>query len=90
MAPEAITGRGRPKRGLEILRRFPNNERMKGLRFLAVIIGSAVVAAGVVAGATPAAAANLLGNPGFESGALSPWSCSLGSVVATPVLALRA
>ncbi|MDQ1726098.1 MAG: hypothetical protein QOK14_143 [Frankiaceae bacterium] len=34
---------------------------------------------------TPAHAVELLTNPGFESGALSPWTCSLGSVVSTPV-----
>jgi chitinase len=34
---------------------------------------------------TPAHAVELLTNPGFESGALSPWACSLGSVVTTPV-----
>jgi hypothetical protein len=60
---------------------------MKKLRSIlrkatAVSAAAAVVAVGV---STPAAAANLLGNPGFESGALSPWSCSLGSVVSTPV-----
>ncbi|MEV4418066.1 glycosyl hydrolase family 18 protein, partial [Catellatospora sp. NPDC049609] len=34
-----------------------------------------------------ASAANLIANPGLESGSLSPWSCSagLGSVVTTPV-----
>src|ERR1700722_19946900 len=34
-----------------------------------------------------AAAANLVQNPGFESGSLSPWSCSnnSGSVVTSPV-----
>ena len=47
---------------------------------------SLLVAVGVLAVATPASAANLLGNPGFESGTLSPWSCTggLGSVVTTP------
>ena len=37
----------------------------------------------------PREAANLLGNPGFETGSLSPWSCTggLGSVVSTPVQA---
>jgi chitinase len=35
--------------------------------------------------AQPAAAANLLTNPGFESGSLSGWSCAGGSVVTTPV-----
>lgn len=34
---------------------------------------------------TPAHAANLLTNPGFESGSLSGWSCSGGSVVTSPV-----
>ena len=39
----------------------------------------------VVVGAQPASAANLLTNAGFESGSLSGWSCSGGSVVTTPV-----
>src|SRR5687767_15970665 len=41
----------------------------------------------VAAAPAPAAAANLVANPGFETGVLSPWSCSggLGSVVTTPV-----
>lgn len=48
---------------------------------------SLLVAVGVLAVATPASAANLLANPGFETGTLSPWSCTggLGSVVGTPV-----
>jgi len=58
---------------------------MGSLRFLLAASAVVVVAAGTVVGATPAAAANLLGNPGFESGALTPWTCSLGSVVSTPV-----
>src|SRR5205807_9140346 len=45
----------------------------------------AVAAAGLVATAVPAHAANLLANPGFESGSLSGWSCSAGSVVSSPV-----
>ncbi len=44
---------------------------------------------GVVAATTgaQAAAANLVQNPGFESGALSPWTCSSGSgtIVTSPV-----
>jgi len=36
-------------------------------------------------GAQPASAANLLTNPGFESGSLSGWSCTGGSVVSSPV-----
>ncbi|WP_344179657.1 glycoside hydrolase family 18 protein [Kribbella lupini] len=35
--------------------------------------------------ASPAQAANILTNPGFESGSLSGWSCSGGSVVSSPV-----
>src|SRR5262245_32616836 len=52
-------------------------------RFAALLAAAALV---LVAPA-PAAAANLVTNPGFETGALSPWSCSggLGSVVTTPV-----
>ncbi|GAA1372019.1 fibronectin type III domain-containing protein [Catellatospora chokoriensis] len=48
---------------------------------------SLLVAVGVLAVATPASAANLLANPGFENGTLSPWSCTggLGSVVSSPV-----
>jgi hypothetical protein len=44
-----------------------------------------LLAAGLVSVASPASAANLLGNPGLESGSLSPWACSLGSVVSAPV-----
>ena len=39
----------------------------------------------VAVSAPPAAAANLLTNAGFESGTLSGWSCSGGSVVTSPV-----
>ncbi|MCP2329071.1 chitinase [Hamadaea flava] len=50
---------------------------------------TALVAAAVLlfaAPAAPATGAELLSNGGFETGALSPWSCSgsLGSVVTTP------
>ncbi|MEU6220780.1 carbohydrate binding domain-containing protein [Streptomyces sp. NPDC047022] len=43
--------------------------------------------AGAVALPGTAQAANILSNPGFESGGLSPWSCTgnLGSVVSSPV-----
>ncbi|HZM75330.1 MAG TPA: carbohydrate binding domain-containing protein [Candidatus Limnocylindrales bacterium] len=52
-------------------------------RFAALLAAAALV---LVAPA-PAAGANLVANPGFETGALSPWACSggLGSVVTTPV-----
>src|SRR5690349_15514427 len=50
------------------------------------LVAAAVVfvAAVVVVATSPASAANILGNPGFESG-LSSWSCSGGSTVANPV-----
>ncbi|AEK46257.1 chitinase [Amycolatopsis mediterranei S699] len=35
--------------------------------------------------AVPAAAANLLANPGFEAGSLSGWTCSNATAVSTPV-----
>ncbi|WP_165547003.1 chitinase [Kribbella sindirgiensis] len=50
------------------------------MRWLAVVLG--VLVAGI---AVPAQAANILDNPGFETGTLSGWSCSGGSVVSTPV-----
>ena len=50
-------------------------------RLIAVVTALLLVAVG----AQPAAAANLLTNAGFESGSLSGWSCSGGSVVTTPV-----
>jgi chitinase len=50
------------------------------LLVLALVITGSIVA-------TPASAAELAVNGGFESGSLSPWSCTgnLGSVVSTPV-----
>jgi len=52
-------------------------------KFAALLAAAALV---LVAPA-PAVGANLVANPGFETGALSPWSCSggLGSVVTSPV-----
>ncbi|MGH3679554.1 MAG: chitinase [Natronosporangium sp.] len=55
---------------------------------LAVAAAGLVAVAGItVVAATPARAANLLANPGFEAAALAPWSCSggLGTTVASPV-----
>nr|WP_202425487.1 carbohydrate binding domain-containing protein [Streptomyces sp. HUCO-GS316] len=52
------------------------------------MLGSAALAlAGAVALPGTAQAANVLANSGFESGSLSPWSCTgnLGSVVSSPV-----
>ncbi|MFD4570939.1 carbohydrate binding domain-containing protein [Streptomyces sp. NPDC058417] len=56
-------------------------------RFLALLATAALALAGAVALPGTAQAANILGNPGFESGGLAPWSCTgnLGSVVSTPV-----
>ncbi|MGW2640550.1 carbohydrate binding domain-containing protein [Streptomyces sp. NPDC001348] len=57
-------------------------------RRLLALIGSAALAfAGAIALPISAHAADILTNPGFESGGLSPWTCSqnLGSVVSSPV-----
>jgi chitinase len=45
---------------------------------------AAMVAALLVGVTAPAQAANVLANPGFESGSLNPWSCDGGSVTTTP------
>ncbi|MEU4194922.1 glycoside hydrolase family 18 protein [Kribbella sp. NPDC026611] len=50
------------------------------MRWLAVLLG--ILLAGI---AVPAQAANILTNPGFESGSLSGWTCSGGSTVTSPV-----
>ena len=49
-------------------------------RWLAVVVG--VLLAGIT---VPAQAANILTNPGFETGSLSGWTCPGGSVVTAPV-----
>lgn len=54
-------------------------------RALTAVAGAAAVVLAGLAGAVPAQAANLLTNPGFEVGSLAGWSCSGGSVVASPV-----
>ncbi|SDN34459.1 Chitodextrinase [Streptomyces sp. cf386] len=56
-------------------------------RLLALLGSAALAVAGAVALPGTAQAANILTNPGFESGSLSPWSCTgnLGSVVSSPV-----
>ncbi|MEU6528765.1 carbohydrate binding domain-containing protein [Streptomyces sp. NPDC046928] len=56
-------------------------------RVLALVGTAALAVAGAVALPGTAHAANVLANPGFESGGLSPWSCTgnLGSVVSSPV-----
>ncbi|XIE81229.1 carbohydrate binding domain-containing protein [Streptomyces sp. SBR177] len=56
-------------------------------RLVATLGASLLGAAALVALPAPAQAAELLANPGFESGTLSGWSCSggTGSIVTTPV-----
>lgn len=56
-------------------------------RLLALLGTAGLALAGAVALPGTAQAANVLTNPGFESGAVSPWSCTgnLGSVVSSPV-----
>ncbi|MGK5556376.1 chitinase [Actinomadura kijaniata] len=52
---------------------------MRRIWVLAVLVAGLLVAAG------PAHAGNVLTNGGFETGSLSGWSCSRGSVVSSPV-----
>ncbi|GAA1996677.1 carbohydrate binding domain-containing protein [Catenulispora subtropica] len=62
------------------------SRRLAGV--LSALAAAALAAAGVALAATGASAAdaNLVANPGFETGALSPWSCTAGSgsVVGSP------
>lgn len=59
---------------------------MNGLRMAAATL-TVVLTSAITVSAAPAGAAEGLINGGFESGTLSPWSCSSasGSVVSTPV-----
>ncbi|MEU1516024.1 carbohydrate binding domain-containing protein [Streptomyces sp. NPDC005811] len=56
-------------------------------RALALLGSAALALAGAIALPGTAEAANVLTNPGLESGSLSPWSCTgnLGQVVSSPV-----
>ena len=56
-------------------------------RLLALLATAGLALGGAVALPGTAQAANILTNPGFESGSVSPWSCTgnLGSVVSSPV-----
>ncbi|WP_254550629.1 glycosyl hydrolase family 18 protein [Catellatospora tritici] len=57
------------------------------MRVLAATAATLVAMGASLAISTAASAANLVSNPGLETGALSPWTCAagLGSVVTTPV-----
>src|SRR4051812_33764780 len=68
-------------------RKFPGwRPAMKPTRILvATLVSGLLAAAGVVAATGPASAANLLANPGFETGTLSGWSCSGSTVISSPV-----
>ncbi|MEU6351501.1 carbohydrate binding domain-containing protein [Streptomyces sp. NPDC047072] len=56
-------------------------------RVLAFLGAAGLALGGAIALPGTAQAANILTNPGFESGGLSPWTCTgnLGSVVSSPV-----
>jgi hypothetical protein len=59
------------------------------MRRLLIALGVTLLATTALSAPTPASAANLLTNPGFETGTLAGWSCAggLGSVVSSPVRA---
>ena len=58
-----------------------------GNRLVAYLSAALLAGAGAVALPTTAQAANLLDDPGFESGSLADWDCGdgAGSVVSSPV-----
>lgn len=56
---------------------------MRRSRLSVTLAAVLLVLSGVLA--VPAAAANLLLNPGFEAGSLSGWTCANAAVVGTPV-----
>ncbi|NUO44266.1 MAG: chitinase, partial [Streptomyces sp.] len=64
-----------------------NTTRRPRRRLLALFATAGLALGGAVALPGTAQAANILTNPGFESGGVSPWSCTgnLGSVVSSPV-----
>ncbi|WP_181804080.1 carbohydrate binding domain-containing protein [Streptomyces shenzhenensis] len=64
-----------------------NSLRRSRRRIFALLGSAALALAGAIALPGTAQAANILSNPGFESGSLTPWSCTgnLGSVVSSPV-----
>src|SRR6185436_5071115 len=73
-----------PRPGGTMTRLIPRlTRRRRPLIVVGIVIPLATATA--LAVALPASAANVLTNGGFESGNLSGWSCSLGSVVTSPV-----
>ena len=66
---------------------LPRRRRMLSAVGVAASVGLAAAGLIVASGGAQAASANLVQNPGFESGALSPWTCTgnNGSVVTNPV-----
>ena len=67
--------------------RIRPHRRIAGAVSVAATVGLAAAGLLAMTAGAQAAAANLVQNPGFESGALSPWSCTSnsGSVVTSPV-----
>ncbi|MFD7989148.1 glycosyl hydrolase family 18 protein [Kitasatospora indigofera] len=62
-----------------------NPSRRAGALALAAVLTTGGAALATTFGSASAATVNLLANPGLETGTLSGWSCSNGSVVTTPV-----
>ncbi|OPG09202.1 chitinase [Streptomyces sp. GKU 895] len=64
-----------------------NKARRPRRRLLALLATAGLALTGAVALPGTAQAANILTNPGFESGSVSPWSCTgnLGSIASSPV-----
>ncbi|WP_112137394.1 chitinase [Glycomyces dulcitolivorans] len=58
---------------------------MRRPRLLASLLAAMTVALAGALSASPAQAANLLTDPGFESGSASPWVCESAQVVSSPV-----
>jgi hypothetical protein len=54
-------------------------------RMFSFVASLALVGAGLVAASGSASAANLIANPGFETGSTSGWECSSGTVTRSPV-----